>query len=227
MEYHFAMLTREFRPWLTSGACMIGTTKLLKEIMASHSFFHQGGDIEVGIIARRLRRKVIYVRFVVETRVPSKFKEWFVQRSKWMSGNFRHTIINCPKCMFDPFYVFYFTGMLWMMLLFKWLSNFTSPLLILCILTILYVPFNILANWKIIRVVTKESYWYTFLLFPIYSLFQVLILPFVGMMLYFVEVKKFKSWGVISKCSQINNLIMKEGQEEQEFIFPPLPVETL
>ena len=39
LEYRMAMLSRHFRPWLTSGACFIGKTDSLKLIFDHHSLW--------------------------------------------------------------------------------------------------------------------------------------------------------------------------------------------
>src|SRR5256714_12214731 len=48
LEYRMAMLCRHFRPWLTSGACFLARTDALREIMARHSTWTPGEDIETG-----------------------------------------------------------------------------------------------------------------------------------------------------------------------------------
>ncbi len=46
VEYELAMDARKIYPWLTSGACMVAKTDVIKNIMGHHSLFFSGGDIE-------------------------------------------------------------------------------------------------------------------------------------------------------------------------------------
>ena len=55
LEYRMAMLSRHFRPWMTSGACFIGRTDALRRIYAKHSLWSPGEDIETGRVAHALR----------------------------------------------------------------------------------------------------------------------------------------------------------------------------
>ncbi|QQS21272.1 MAG: hypothetical protein IPL87_01980 [Candidatus Moraniibacteriota bacterium] len=48
VEYDLAMDARKIYPWLTSGACMVAKTSVIKDIMQHHSLFFSGGDIEIG-----------------------------------------------------------------------------------------------------------------------------------------------------------------------------------
>ena len=47
-EYRLAMRLRIIAPWLVSGACHAGRTSVVREIMARHSLFFQGNDVELG-----------------------------------------------------------------------------------------------------------------------------------------------------------------------------------
>lgn len=198
IEYSAAMLGREIRPYLTSGACLIGETNTLKEICKRHSLFYQGGDIEIGVLAKRLKKKIIHIDFIVETEVPNTIKKWIKQRAYWMSGNFRHTVVNFHNyIMHDPLHIFYFTGIVWLMLIFKWISNFSSPLSLFYIF-LAYIPITLIANLKIVKIMNKYVRWYSYLLFPLYALFQIIILPFAGIFLYFKQAIRYNNFGIIS-----------------------------
>lgn len=198
IEYHAAMLGREVRPYLTSGACLIGKTSSLRKIMEHHSLFYQGGDIEIGVLARKLKMKIIHINYAVNTEVPRTIRKWARQRAYWMSGGFRHAIINAHNYIkLDPLHVIYFSGIIWFLLFFKWKSNFVSPISLLWVLGI-YIFITFISNLKIYKPLWKETKWYSWILFPIYAAFQVMILPLFGVFLYFKQVIKFKNWGVIS-----------------------------
>jgi len=67
LEYRMAMLSRHFRPWLTSGACTVAKTESLRRILQFHSFWFPGEDIETGRVARALGMRVRHLDLVVET----------------------------------------------------------------------------------------------------------------------------------------------------------------
>lgn len=77
VEYDLAMDARKIYPWLTSGACMVAKTDVIKDIMQHHSLFFSGGDIEIGKLAGILKYKIGHIRFEFYTDVPSTFKAWF------------------------------------------------------------------------------------------------------------------------------------------------------
>jgi len=83
IEYNIAMLARHYYPWLTSGACTIGRTNVIKEIMERHSLFFWGGDIEVGVMGREMKKRIGHTDFKVYTEVPNSFRSWFKQRIGW------------------------------------------------------------------------------------------------------------------------------------------------
>ena len=67
VEYDMAMLGRHLRPWMTSGACMIGRAAALRQILSRHSNWFPGEDIETGVIANHFRMRVRHVDFAVYT----------------------------------------------------------------------------------------------------------------------------------------------------------------
>ncbi len=87
IEYYLAMRTRNFRPWLTSGACIVGRTETMRLVMDNHTTFFYGGDIEIGKQGKTVGR-VCHLNFNVATEVPSSFGGWFKQRIGWWAGGF-------------------------------------------------------------------------------------------------------------------------------------------
>ena len=73
LEYRMAMLSRHFRPWLTSGACFVATTDAMKRILDSHSMWFTGEDIETGRIGFALRMRLRHLDLQVATDAPDRF----------------------------------------------------------------------------------------------------------------------------------------------------------
>ncbi len=180
IEYKIAMLARQNRKWITSGACICGKTESLRKIMDSHSLFREGGDIETGLLAKKMGMKIHHSEFEVYTEIPSTFKSWFSQRMKWMGGNFRHNVINFGKQFPDIIHIFYFSIVVWLLLLVKIFLIIMYPKIFLMVI-LAYIPITFISNLKII----KNLSFIPFLLFPIYAIFQVTVLAVFGMAYYF------------------------------------------
>lgn len=196
IEYNIAMLGREIRPYLTSGACVIGKTDSMKKIMSHHSMFYNGGDIEIGVIAKRLKMKVTHIDFEVKTEVPNTFYKWFKQRAYWSGGNFRHNIVNFWNYLIiDPIHMLYFTGLIWLALYWKWISNFISAWYILPLVILIYAPITYLANFKIRADLNRNKNY--LILYPIYALIQVMLIIPLGLYVYFKQSILYKNFGVI------------------------------
>jgi cellulose synthase/poly-beta-1,6-N-acetylglucosamine synthase-like glycosyltransferase len=97
LEYRMAMLCRHFRPWLTSGACFLARTDALREIMARHSAWTPGEDIETGRTALALRMRIRHLDMVVHTDAPDSWSALVRQRRLWWAGTFRHWWINVDR----------------------------------------------------------------------------------------------------------------------------------
>lgn len=208
IEYEIAMLGREIRPYLTSGACVIAKTDSMKRIMHNHSMFYNGGDIEIGVIAKKMKMKVGHVDFKVYTEVPKTPKAWMKQRMYWASGNFRHCIINAWNYLkFDPIHIIYFAGLIWGFWLMKWLVMWQHPEA-MPIALVAYIPITFIGNWKLRKKLFPMWKW--MLIYPLYALFQILVLFPIGFFLYFKQVILYKNWGIIKlrvhKVRQIAHL---------------------
>src|SRR5262249_6877779 len=97
LEYRIAMLSRHFRPWLTSGACFVAKTDSLRVILDHHSLWSPGEDIETGRTAHALRMRVRHGDFVVATDVPATWRALGRQRRLWWAGTFRHYVVNADR----------------------------------------------------------------------------------------------------------------------------------
>lgn len=179
VEYELAMDARKMYPWLTSGAGMIAKTSVIREIMAHHSLFFSGGDIEIGRLAKMLGHKVGHIAVEFLTDVPKTFGAWCWQRIVWCGGSFRHAIINLHSYTWrHPFFYLYYTVVVWLLMPLRWWEIFHRPMILLFVI-FLYWALITVFHWKRLR-------WY-YILFPLYSLFQVMILVPMGF-LYYVRI---------------------------------------
>ena len=181
LEYRMAMLARHFRPWLTSGACFLGRTDALIRIMNLHSMWTPGEDIETGRTALALRMRIRHLDIVVETDAPDTWAALFRQRRLWWAGTFRHWWINMDRNLLQlPVLTAYYLAAIWVSLYFKWWTLislheliYTMPLVIVS-----YIVVTAISNVQVL------SPW--MLVFPFYSLAQVLVMPPIGAAYYFV-----------------------------------------
>ena len=190
LEYRMAMLARHFRPWLTSGACFLGRTDALIRIMNLHSLWTPGEDIETGRTALALRMRIRHLDIVVETDAPDTWPALFRQRRLWWAGTFRHWWINMDRNLLQlPVLTAYYLAAVWVSLYFKWWTLislheliYTMPLVIVS-----YVVVTAISNVQVL------SPW--MLVFPFYSLAQVLVMPPIGAAYYFVVAWRRRSPG--------------------------------
>jgi cellulose synthase/poly-beta-1,6-N-acetylglucosamine synthase-like glycosyltransferase len=204
IEYVIAMQVRALFPYLTSGAALIGKREALKRVYARHSMFFQAGDIEVGILAKKIGYKIGYIPFEFLTEVPDSFKSLIKQRLSWASGTFRLFVINLFQTIRNhPWEVIYTFVMIYMLAYFKVL-NF-----------IVYFPLiAITAYWVyvlMLGVVTFKDFSLVIIISPIYSLIQsVLIIP-LGALIYFRRVLLSKNFGIISILNPKRNANLLVG----------------
>lgn len=188
IEYTNAMIARRVYPWLTSGACVIGRTQVLKEIFKTHTCFNQGGDIEIGKKAHSMGYNVGHLSCIVMTYVPSTIKKWIKQRGYWMSGTFRHTIMNMFFEIWKfPMFFVYSVIVTYLLFPFRFYGflHLTALLYIIPIYWIIMFTFNWkYRSWKL-------------LLAPIYDLFQIMIITPIGVYRYIQYVIEHKNIGII------------------------------
>ncbi|MEK7615843.1 MAG: glycosyltransferase family 2 protein [Patescibacteria group bacterium] len=188
VEYDIAMQARLIYPWLTSGAGMIAKREMMEKIMKNHSLFFNGGDIEIGKLADLLGYHVGHIPMKFYTEIPATTMAWIRQRFSWMSGCFRHAIINFHHNLRHPFHFIYFSFMIYFLFPLK-VYQMAQHWMILPYILALYTLLTIVANWKV------RSRW--MLVFPIYALFQVLVLIWFGVFRYVVTVYKTGNFGRI------------------------------
>ena len=175
VEYDMSMLSRHFRPWLTSGACMVAKTAVLRHVLEYHSRWFPGEDMETGRIAKHFGFRIIHCNWEVFTVAPSNWRSWYRQRRSWWSGNFRHAIQNFDiNARYAP-WMLYYGVLVWGLLAGKLLSlryEWEDIPLLICAYTLV----TLAANWQV------RNRW--MLGFPYYALFQVLVMPPVGALYY-------------------------------------------
>ncbi|HSX15093.1 MAG TPA: glycosyltransferase family 2 protein [Candidatus Saccharimonadales bacterium] len=189
IEYQFAMDARRVYPWLTSGACMVAKTKVIRDIMQHHSLFFSGGDIEVGKLAKLLHYRVGHLAFEFFTDAPSTFAAWFRQRMAWAGGGFRHSIINGYKYTWrHPFYFLYFTVVVYGLVAIRWYDAIRFYRLI---------PAVIVVYWILLFAFRWKNRSWLFFLFPFYALTQVMLIVPLGIYRYTVMAVQSRNIGII------------------------------
>lgn len=188
VEYDIAMRSRLLYPWLTSGAGMVARTDVMISIMENHSLFFNGGDVEIGKLADMMGYKVGHIPMVFYTDIPNTFGKWVRQRRSWMCGMFRHSVMNWDHNIKHPFHFLYFTLIIYGLYPFK-LAEMIQHIHLMPLILALYAITTYLANWKV------RSRW--MLIFPLYALFQVLVIIWLGIYRYLVTVRRTGNWGRI------------------------------
>jgi Glycosyl transferase family group 2 len=177
LEYRMAMLSRRFRPWLSSGACFVGETARLAELLDQHTCWFPGEDLETGRIALARRLRVRHLDLRVATAAASGWRALLRQRRSWWAGGFRHAVVCADKNLcHTPIWTLYYGGLVCAGIVFKvahvmpvtWLS---LGLWFLA-LNALYVIVTVCANWQV------RSWW--MLLYPPYALVQTVGMPTAG-----------------------------------------------
>ena len=187
-EYNLAMRMRFIAPWMISGACHVAKTSILRDIMARHSLFFQGNDVEIGVIAQARGYRVGHIPFEVLTEVPSGVKPWTRQRLAWAGGEFRLFIVNCQLFLKHPFFWFYGGVIAISGFFFRWLT-LTEPSYSLIAALVLYATLVLYLQWKVrTRLI---------LLMPLYTLALSMILTPLGIIWYFKMVIEGGNWGLI------------------------------
>ena len=190
LEYRMAMLARHFRPWLTSGACFLARTDSLRLIMDRHSLWTPGEDIETGRTALALRMRIHHLDITVETDAPDTWHALVRQRRLWWAGTFRHWWINLDRNLLHlPVLTGYYLVAIWLSLYSKWwtmidLREFATTL---PVVIVAYVLVTAVSNLQVI------SPW--MLVFPVYALLQVLVMPPIGAVHYVVLAYRRRSLG--------------------------------
>jgi hypothetical protein len=178
LEYRMAMLSRHFRPWLTSGACFAARSEALTTILRRHSLWFPGEDVETGRIAHGLGMRVRHLDLRVATAAPETWRGLYRQRRLWWAGGFRHIVVNVDKNAWHmPGWTAYYLGLVTAGVLWK-TGHLVQPgsgpsaARVLLALFALYVLVTFVANWPV------RSPW--MVAYPLYAFAQALAMPTVG-----------------------------------------------
>ncbi len=188
LEYRMAMLSRHYRPWLTSGACTIASLEAWRTIVANHSMWFPGEDIETGRVALALKLRVRHLDMRAETDVPDTWSGLFRQRRLWWAGNFRHLIVNFDKNALQlPVVTFYYAALVYVGLYFKWwtLIGYLHPFVLVQTLISIFVVYAIITVVSNLKIAS-----WGMLVFPPYALVQAILMPIVGAIWYLVLARR-------------------------------------
>jgi cellulose synthase/poly-beta-1,6-N-acetylglucosamine synthase-like glycosyltransferase len=193
LEYRMAMLSRRFRPWLTSGACFVGETESLKTVLGLHTKWFPGEDLETGRIALALRMKVRHLDLRIATDAPSAWGALFKQRRSWWAGGFRHAVINADKNLrHTPLWTLYYSGLVVAGIVVKAFriapaKPWPSLALAFALLYLLYVVITFAANWQV-----RSPLMF---LYPPYAIWQAIGMPTAGLVWYVIYARRNNSFG--------------------------------
>ncbi|MET1086538.1 MAG: glycosyltransferase family 2 protein [Arthrobacter sp.] len=187
-EYRLAMRLRYVVPWLLSGACHAGRSTAMRRIMAEHSLFFQGNDVETGLIAERLGYRVTHIPFPVHTDVPATWRSWWRQRLAWSGGEFRLYVMNMRFSFWHPFFWAYGAVVLFGFFLLRW-AALLYPGWSLVVAGVLYFAMVYGVHWR------NRNRW--LLLMPFYTLVTSLILLPLGVVWYLAMAVPEKNFGII------------------------------
>ncbi len=174
-EYAMSMQARHFRPWMTSGACILGRTAALRQILSVHSHWHTGEDVEQGIIAKHYRMRIVHIAYRAHTDAPTSFTALYRQRRLWWAGSARQNILNFDQMVRFPAYLTYNLLLVWAGFVLRAHLMSATPIdfaMALPLMLALYVVITSVANYQV------WSRW--FCIFPLYSLVQVTFMPGIG-----------------------------------------------
>ena len=165
VEYSIAMKIRRLSPYLTSGACIVGKTEVLKKIMERHTLEWEGEDLEVGLLAKKLGYKIIHIDAKVRTRVPTTLKGLLKQRAMWTRG-----MLRLSRKYFKQFAPHALYGIIVFLAL--------TPLKVVSLLTSwLIFPVVYLCYALLTLACATEGKTYIKLLYPLYALFMSIATP--------------------------------------------------
>jgi hypothetical protein len=190
LEYEMSMLSRHYRPWLTSGAGFVGKTRSLLRMLDLHTMSGLGEDVETGRIAHALRMRIRHLDIVVETDAPASWPALFRQRRIWWAGSFRHTVLNFDRnILHTPWWAFYYACLVWVAVYFKiWAAlhpntfAYQAPGLLL-----VYVLVTVISNTQVRSPLM--------LVYPIYAFAQSILMPGIGAIWYFWLLRQTRNVG--------------------------------
>jgi hypothetical protein len=195
-EYRMAMRMRRVMPYLCSGALQISRASAHREIMERHSLFFQGNDAEMGLLGDALGFRVGFLPFEVMTAVPDRFLPWWRQHLAWSGGEFRLFIVNFKLIRNHPLFILYGSVIvigLWPLRV----QQGRHPGLSILSVFLIYVIAVACVNWK-------QRDW-VLLVYPLYGLFNNMILVPLGVFSYLRMAHAGKNYGVIHSRRKVDS----------------------
>jgi hypothetical protein len=190
LEYRVSMQIKFIAPWMLSGACHVARTEVLQDVMARHSLFFQGNDVEAGIIGHALGYRVGFIPFDILSDVPARFRPWLRQRLAWAGGQFRLFIVNIRFAQWHLFIWVYGAGVAYIALILRWQSfahsSWRMPAAVLGYLALVLCLYMHRGKGK----------WWT-LVMPFYTLLSSFIITPLGIIWYIKMALTSGNWGVI------------------------------
>lgn len=175
IEYVMAMRLRRIMPWMVCGGCHLARREVHADLMARHSLFFQGNDVELGLLAVSLGYQVGHVDFTVPTTVPDTVRGWWRQRLAWAGGEFRVMLVNIRLARHHPYLYIYGALISFALAPLRWWSLAHSGLL---------VAFVVLAYALVVALVTRDLREPLLLVYPLYALVYALVLLPFGVVTY-------------------------------------------
>jgi hypothetical protein len=187
-EYRMVMRLRRILPWVCSGAFHLGRTAAHREIMKRHSLFFQGNDVELGLLGYEMGYRVGHLAIEVPTAVPDRVRPWLKQRIAWSGGEFRLFMANPQIARQHPWYFLYGGVVVILLVPLRW-WNIVDPGWDLVTVFVIYWTILALVNWR-------HRDWALFV-YPLYGMFNSLVLTPIGIISYLWMAIPEGNWGWI------------------------------
>jgi cellulose synthase/poly-beta-1,6-N-acetylglucosamine synthase-like glycosyltransferase len=188
-EYRMSMRLRRVMPWLCSGACHLGRTAALREIMDRHSLFFQGNDAELGLLGHALGFRIGHLDHGVPTSVPESPRAWLRQRFAWAGGEFRLYVVNIRMALTHPWFILYGALLVFALTPLRLMSAAHPAWTVLAAVMATYWALVVLANRRHVDL--------ALLVYPAYGLVNSLVLTPLGVISYLAMALRSGNAGVI------------------------------
>lgn len=188
IEYVMAMRLRRIMPWMVCGGCHLARREVHADLMARHSLFFQGNDVELGLLAVSLGYRVGHVEFTVPTTVPDTLRGWWRQRLAWAGGEFRVMLVNIRLAVRHPYLYLYGAVISFGLAPLRWWSLAHAGALL---------AFLVVAYVVVVALVTRDLREPLLLVYPLYALVYALVLLPLGVVTYAHMAIRGRNAGII------------------------------
>ncbi|MGE0877189.1 MAG: glycosyltransferase family 2 protein [Acidimicrobiia bacterium] len=210
-EYRLAMRMRRLYPWLVSGACHVARTAVHRDVMAHHSLFFQGNDVELGLLADAMGFRVGHIVFEVPTTVPERVKPWWRQRVAWAGGEFRLYIVNLRLGRRHPFFFGYGALVVFAGFPLRYLTLLAHPPVLAGVFAT-YVVAHYALGWA-----NRDR---VLLLLPLYTLFSTLVLVPLAPYAYWRMARAHHNYGLIRRRVPRRSMRQPGDVELEGYVVP-------